>query len=182
MTYETPGDRMAELLVRADTEIAAAHDIGDLYARICDLAVGIGGYCMAWIGLAENDQNQTVRAMAHSGFDSDYIETINISWSSAPNGQGPTGSAIRTGTTQIVNAIETDPRMRPWRELALGHGYHSCISLPLRDAAGTFGVLVILARETGRFDATALEGLGALADKVSIAVGRLRFASYQRLG
>jgi hypothetical protein len=33
---------------------------------------------MAWIGYAENDADKTVRPMASAGFETGYLETLNI--------------------------------------------------------------------------------------------------------
>jgi GAF domain-containing protein len=181
MTQEPSLDRVSELLVRAEREIAISTDMLDLYNRICDVVVGIGGYCLAWIGLAENDTGKTVRPVAYSGFNSDYMESINISWADVPSGRGPTGISIRTGQSQLVNAIATDPSVRQWRKLALDRGYSACLSLPLLDKTSSFGALVILAREAERFSPDDVQALETLAAKVSTAMVALRHKHMQQL-
>ena len=152
MNEDSSNHRINDMMDLLDSEIDSARDLNELYARVCDLVVGVGSYCMAWVGLAESNEEQTVRPMAHSGFNSGYIESIKISWSNHANGKGPTGRAIRTGEVQIVNDVSTDLGMRPWRELALAGGYNSCISLPLKDNVSIFGAIVVLACEKQKFN------------------------------
>lgn len=181
MENEFSSLRIKDMMARLDAEIVAARDLHELYTGLCDLVVGVGAYCMAMICLAENDDDLTVRPVAYAGFNSRYIETIKLSWSNLPNGSGPTGAAIRTGEVHVVNDVSTDPRMRNWREMALGRGYRSCISLPLSDRVETFGVIVVVAREVERFDAEAVAALTLLAQKVSTAVIRLRKIAHLQL-
>jgi GAF domain-containing protein len=164
-----------------DSEIEAAINLRDLYERICDLGVGVGAYTMAWVGLAEYNAEQTVMPVARAGFNSDYLETLNISWSERENGMGPAGSAIREGETQVINGIRTAPAMRLWRMRAVKRGYQACIALPLQDQDGTFGALFFYAREEGRFDEDEVEALITVAQKVSAAVMRLRLMARRQL-
>lgn len=171
----------AELLSLVDAEIADAINLMDLYTRICDLGVGVGGYTMAWVGLAEHNAEQTISPVAHSGFNSNYIETLNITWSERENGMGPAGSAIREGEPQVTNSIRTAPDMRLWRKRAIKRGFESSIALPLQDQEGAFGVLSFYARSEGRFDEAEVEALSTVAQKVSVAVVRLRLATQMHL-
>lgn len=181
MQKEPHSGHVGDMMSRLDTEIEAASSLKDLYTSVCDLAVGVGGYCMAWVGLAEDNDDKTILPMAHSGFSSRYIESIKISWSDRANGNGPTGTAIRTGKVQVVNDICTSPCMQPWCDLATKRGYNSCISLPLHDDSTSFGVISILARESERFDDDEVEALTMLSQKVSDAVARLRLNALKRL-
>jgi GAF domain-containing protein len=116
------------------------------------LCVDNGGYLMAWVGYAEEDQAKTVRPVAQAGYESGYLETINISWGNNPQGQGPTGTAIRTGTPHIIQNILTNASMAPWRQAALERGYQSSVSLPLICDAKILGALNIYACEADAFD------------------------------
>ena len=78
----------------------------------------IGGYRLAWVGLAEQDEEKTVRPVGCAGFEEGYLGSVNISWADTETGQGPTGQAIRTGQTSIVKNMATDPTYAPWREEA----------------------------------------------------------------
>ncbi len=102
-----------------------------LYNDICQTLVKDIGYDLAWIGLAENNPEKTVRPIAHSSKKDGYINSINVSWADNEYGQGPSGSSIRTKKTMILKDIQNDNRFTPWISKALEYGYHSVIGIPL---------------------------------------------------
>lgn len=106
-------------------------DESELLPRICDIIVEIGGYRLAWIGYAEEDEEKTVCPVAQAGYEEGYLETLKITWADTERGRGPTGTAIRTGQPSAARSILTDPNFEPWREEALKRGYESSIALPL---------------------------------------------------
>ena len=153
--------------------IHATSDQG-LLQQVCELLVGPGGYVMAWVGFAGNDEARSVRPVAQVGFDAGYLGQAGITWADDERGRGPTGTAIRTGTTQVNQDFATDPRMAPWREAARQRGYQSSVALPLREEAGTFGALMIYAREPDAFNAEELQLLEELADDLAFGIRTLR--------
>jgi len=95
-----------QALVRAPEEAA-------LLADICRILVEHGGYRMAWIGFALQDDAKTVQPMAQAGCAQGYLETAQITWADTERGRGPTGIAIRTGQPAVMNNIQTDPAFAP---------------------------------------------------------------------
>lgn len=134
-----------------------------LLAQICDLVVSMGGYRMAWVGLAVDDAEKSVKCIAQAGAGESYIENLQLTWGDGPGGQGPTGSAIRLGQTQVNQNILTNPRMVPWREAALAHGYQASIALPLLAQTARYGALTIYAAEPKAFTPQEVELLEELA-------------------
>ena len=89
------------------------------------------GHELVWIGYAQNDKRKSVKPMAYYGFDSGYINQMDITWDNDEHGNGPTGTAIKTGKPALCRNMETDPSFSPWREAALTRGYASSLVLPL---------------------------------------------------
>ena len=87
----------------------------ELLDDMCRVAVEIGGYRLAWIGFVEYDETKTVRPMAWAGEHPEYVPTANITWAEAARGQGPTGTAVRTGEVEVNQNVATNPVMAPWR-------------------------------------------------------------------
>lgn len=157
-----------QVLVRAENEEKLLHDI--CYV-ICENA----GYRMAWVGFAEHDEAQAVRPVASAGLDDDYIKSLCITWADTDHGQGPAGTAIRSGQTAVIQDIAKDPRTMPWRESALRHGHRSCIALPLKDdKARTFGSLTICSGEPDFFTGDETRLLEELADDLAFGITVLR--------
>jgi PAS domain S-box-containing protein len=162
------------VLVHADTE-------SELLNAICRLIVEISGYRMVWVGIPEQDLEKTVRPVAQFGYDDGYLANAKISWADTERGRGPTGTALRTGLTQINQNFQINPSSAPWREKALKHGYKSSIALPLKAAAERLGVLTIYAQEEDAFNEVEVNLLQELADDLAfgIASQRMRVALVQ---
>lgn len=159
-----------QILVRAEDEAGLLRDI-------CRIVVEEGGYCLAWVGFAEQDRRKSVRPVAQAGFEKDYLDTLNITWADIPRGRGPTGTAIRTGQPIIARNIKTDPAFAPWRAAAIKRGYASSIALPLITNGRALGTLNIYANEPGAFDAEEVKLLRELADDMAYGIAALRFRS-----
>ncbi len=156
-----------EALVRAANE-------PELLNAICRLVVETGGYRLAWVGVPEQDAAKTVRPVAQYGHDEGFLAAANISWADTELGRGPTGTAIRTGTVQVNQNYLSNAALAPWREAALERDYLSIISLPLKSAASTFGVLSIYASATDAFNATEVTLLQELAEDLAFGIQTLR--------
>ena len=164
-----------QMLVRATTEAALLHDI-------CQVIVEKGGYRMAWVGFAENDENKSVRAAACAGCDEGYLEKSKITWSDTnERGRGPVGIAVRTGQITICHDFQSDPAVAPWREEAARRGYASLMALPLRNAGKVIGVMALYAAEANAFIATEVKLLTELAADLAYGIQALRTRAEHRL-
>ncbi len=94
-------------------------DEEEFMRQVCRIIVEEGGYRMAWVGYAEDDEEKTVRPVAVAGTDDGYLDEVLISWGDAVQGQGPTGTCIRTGAIEYSHDIATNPRSKPWRSAGL---------------------------------------------------------------
>jgi len=153
--------------VRAKTE-------DELFQDVCRHIVEIGGYRMVWIGLSEDDEQKTVRPVAHSGFEQGYLNKLNVSWSDTERGRGPTGRAIRSGQPVHSQNIATDPEFAPWREDALARGYTSSLALPLINESVTYGALNIYAADGDAFGADETRLMQELAGDTAYGIVTLR--------
>jgi signal transduction histidine kinase len=55
----------------------------------------------------------------------------------------PSGDAIREGKTIVVNDIESDPRLEPWRELLAKFNIKTVIWVPLFEGGKAFGTMIL---------------------------------------
>ena len=157
-----------QALVHAATE-------AELLEQICHTIAELGGFRMTWVGFAENDVANTVRVAAVAGHEAGYLAEAKISWSEAEEwGRGPAGIAFRTGQTIICQDLQTDLDFAPWRVEAGRRGYASSISLPLRQAERTFGILMIYAAETNAFHPTEVALLTAMSEDLAYGLQALR--------
>ncbi|KON47613.1 hypothetical protein AL013_07620 [Mariprofundus ferrooxydans] len=167
-------NRALKTLSSVNHTLVHAQSEEELWQGVCRAAVEEGGYLLAWIGYAEENETKSVRVMASHAVRTGYTNGIRISWDDVPEGRGPTGMAIRTGKSRYIQDIEYDPAMAPWQENALAYGYKACIALPLFENGKPFGVLTIYAAETDAFNDQEIALLEEMAGELDYGIHMLR--------
>ena len=145
-----------------------------LIREVCRIIVDVGGYQLAGVGYAEQDQEKTVRPIAQWGSGKQVMESLKIRWSDTQWGRGATGRAIRTGRPYVAQYITTNPDYTPWQAEAIEVGYSSSVALPLIDGREAFGALSIYAIEPDAFDADEVDLLTKLANNLAYGITFLR--------
>ncbi|HEX8978627.1 MAG TPA: EAL domain-containing protein [Parasulfuritortus sp.] len=174
---EAEQDRLNRALrLLSDCNMALVHAEAEypLLVEICRLVVKTGGYRMAWVGYAEHDEARTVRPIAQFGYEAGYLDTVDITWADTERGRGPTGTAIRTGRTDVNQSVLTNPRMAPWREAALKRGYQASIALPLVNEGATLGALTIYSADPDAFNREEVRLLEEMAGDLAYGIVTLR--------
>jgi PAS domain S-box-containing protein len=173
-------NRRLRMLIEGGQAVIRATEEGALLDEICRIVVDSGGYRLAWIGYAEQDEEQTVRPVAQAGFEDGYLETLRITWADRERGRGPTGTAIRTGQPSLARDLQRDPKFAPWRSEAAKRGYASSLALPLNHQGGCLGSLNVYAAEPDAFDPEETGLLQQLADDLAFGVASLRNRAERR--
>ena len=143
--------RASSLLRAQRRELMEFDDEEEIYRAACRFAVEVGQFRFAWIGLPDHD-NGLIRPHVWFGEGETYLDALRVAMCSGPEADGPTGIAYRTHTIAVVSDIATDPRMEPWRERALAHGFRASAAFPFRREEGGGGTLNVYSNEPG-FDA-----------------------------
>jgi PAS domain S-box-containing protein len=161
--------RVYDFVIAARREVVRAQSVEGLFQGICNVAVELGGFALAWVGLLNADRS-TVLPVAASGATS-YLDEIELSLEGdIVTGRGPIGTAIREQRAAIANEIETDWRLTPWRDKALEHGLRSAGSFPLLDNGQVAGVLTVYMHDEGFFTEEEVRLLEQLADDMLLAM------------
>ena len=176
-------NRTLRALSRSDEALMRAEEESAFLEEVCRIVIQDCGYAMVWIGYASDDEDKTVRPVAHAGFDEGYLETLNLTWADRERGRGPTGTAIRTGKPILCTDMLTDPRFEPWRDEAIRRGYASSLALPLLDEGRAFGAVTIYSTQPDPFSEEEIELLSEMADGLTYGIAslRLRLQSRQTL-
>ena len=144
-------NRIYSLISQINNLILRSKNREELLQEICRIAVAYGKFRMSWIGML-NDDGKTVNTAALYGVENGYFSKDHeISILEEPNGQGPTGTAMREGRTVICNNIATDPLMDRWRERARQRGYRSSIAIPIVVLDKTIGSFNLYSGEPNSF-------------------------------
>lgn len=160
-------NRTLRTLGAGNEALVHSKDETELLQRTCEAVVTTGGYRMAWVGMAEEDDARTIRPVAFAGVEDGYLSLSRISWGNVPEGGGPTGLSIRTGKPQVNRDTAGNTAMTPWRAAALERGYRSSMSLPLIGPSGPFGCLNIYASDPHAFSADEIGLFSDLANNLA---------------
>ncbi len=174
---EKARDRLArahKFLSESDGLLVRSGNEQELLSEICRLSVETGGYLMAWVGYAEQDDAKSVRVVASSGYEEGYLENVRISWADDELGQGPGGVAIRTGATVFHQDFQNDPGSVPWREAIARRGVRSVIAIPLVVDNRILGIFSAYSAEPNAFVPEEVTLLETLAQDLSYGIETLR--------
>jgi signal transduction histidine kinase len=167
-------NRTLQTLYQCNQALVHATDEQELLEAVCHVLVETGGLRMAWVGYRERDAEKTIRPVAQAGYDERYVESVKATWADSERGQGPTGTAIRTGEPSWTTSIRTDLSFAPWRAEALKRGYCSNLALPLTSDGEPFGALTLYADAPYVFNERTVEQFTELANNLAYGVTALR--------
>ncbi|HEV8020303.1 MAG TPA: EAL domain-containing protein [Candidatus Lustribacter sp.] len=158
-----------QILGEASIRFVHARDEGELLQGMCDFALATGAYSLAWVGRAEADKSVSVLARSGNAASLDYF---SVRWDDSDRAQGPTGTAIRTGSVAIVRA--GDSRLTPWMDHTRENPDRVVISFPLFDDGRVFGSLTLASRDPQAFGPDEVAVLEQLANNIAYGMAALR--------
>lgn len=172
-------NRVLKTLSECNHTMLRAESESELMQSMCEAIIASGGYSLAWIGMVHQDGNKSVEIVAIAGNGREYVEALSLTWDDCPKGNGPVGSAARTGKTQIVHDAQSDPRFKPWREAAKKYGYAAIIALPLKEKSRVFATLNIYSTSTMAFNDDEVALLEEVADDLTFGTVAVRAEAQQ---
>lgn len=159
-----------DAILAVSRSVADGHDVQDTLGQIAMTAARlVRARGAAIVLLAE--QSQTGLAVASSyGLSSRYTEFLN-EIQPLEIGRGVSGTAVARDEPVLVRDVATDPLIAPWREMILGEGYRSLVSIPLGPRDGDpMGVLNVYRGRAGSWAGRDIQLLSGLADHAAIAI------------
>ncbi len=163
-------NRLFAFISAINQAIVQTENEAQLLQVTCRIAVEIGQFKMAWIGLldengllnivnVEGDENSATELLKHDGTDYKSPEMRNT----------PIGKVLRTGKYAVSNHVQNDPVMEQWSEEWVKHDIKAIISLPLFKSGKVSGVFGLDSNIENFFDT---KEIGLLKE----AVGDISFA------
>lgn len=164
-------NRLYLFISQINQMIVRALDEETLFREACTIAVSLGEFKLAWIGMI-NKYTKNITPVMIAGEDREYlsvIKTISID-NNIPEGRGPGGTAIREDRYIVCNDIENDLLMLPWREEALDREYLSLMVLPIRKFGKVVGIFSFYSDEKNFFDSEEIALLEEATGDVAFAL------------
>lgn len=155
-------------------------DERQLMNEICRIFIEVGGYRMAWVGLASDDAERTITPVAGWGDDQDFIELFKVSCMNNDLGKGPIKTAVKSGKPVVIQHLQSDSTCETCRIRFLQHGFCSSIFLPLSNQGKTFAALIIYSAGKSAFDEEEVTLLTNLAADLSYGIAALRLSEENR--
>lgn len=155
-------------------------DEQDLLEGMCRAIVDAGGYRMATVWYAERDEGRSLRPMAEAGYPGGIARLAELkgTWADDERGRGSVAAAVRSGRTQLVADIASDPGYAPWRPNLPDCA--SVVACPLRVDGEVIGALSMYACEPDAFSADEVKLLTESADDLAFGIATLRARVHQQ--
>ncbi len=131
---------------------------------VCEGLAASMAYPIVWLGVKEADGTVSMRASGGRGWRG--VPAADGRWDDSPEGAGPSGTAIRTGRTQIVTVAGVPPG--PWLTRANAAGVKQVAAIPLVAPRGVLGVICVGLGDVGSLDPEHLDALDAFAARLSL--------------
>jgi PAS domain S-box-containing protein len=162
-------NRIAKVVTAINKEIVRGTNEHELFERACRIAVELGGFRFAWVGVVD-EASGDVRPVARWGYEDGYLDEVAINMRREDAARGPTGLAVRTGEHAIAEDMNEHPGLTPWQSAFARRGYRSSGSFPLRREGQVIGALSIYSTQRAAFGPEERALLDGLAADMSFAL------------
>lgn len=163
-------NRIHRVLSASNGAILRIRDRDELINEACRIAVDLGRFRMAWVGLLDPATDDVICA-AHSGVGREFIERTQITKrEDEPTGRGLVGWTLRDGRRTVTRDVHDDPRMSPWAAGLKALDVRSAAAFPLRVHGRVIGALTLYSREPSFFDEDELRLLDEVAGDTSLGI------------
>ncbi|MDP4290106.1 MAG: GAF domain-containing protein [Bacteroidota bacterium] len=163
-------NRLYNVISRINQMIVHNQRRETIFSEACNIVIRHGKFRMAWIGLLD-EEKETIVPVAWAGAEHGYLKKIKvIPYTNIPEGNGPTGLAIRKGKYFYCNDIAHDPVMSLWKEEALERNFRASIAFPIRLFGKVIGAFTIYVTEPHFFNQTEIDLLSQVTSDISFAL------------
>jgi PAS domain S-box-containing protein len=157
-----------EILSRTTQAVSKAASVEALYRDVCDVAVNVGKFTYAWIGVPNGS---TIVKVASAGVDNGIMSEFSLSIDpDDPRSQGPTGRAFISGSYQVLNDFFDGSMPASFLELAERAGFNSSASFPIREGGRVSAALCVFSKFKNYFSEEMVATLSDLTPILSYAL------------
>ncbi|NNM54541.1 MAG: GAF domain-containing protein [Spirochaetales bacterium] len=170
--------RLYQALAEINYSVSQIREPQVLWQKLCQILVEQGGFKLAWIGWDHPDHQLTVGAQF--GDTLRYLDGIIVRSDTSPEGQGPTGRALRSGRPEVVNDLLYSSGFSVWRSRAEQSGFHSSATFPIWQEGKTVGGLMVYSTEKNFFGSDEVRLLEEAVRNIVFALDRTELERQNR--
>jgi len=158
------------MLSGVNSAITRIHHRVDLFRETCRIAVTVGEFNMAWVGVIDPDTLDG-EVIAWYGGEEKQVKHIKLTARpGTPESDRPSCTALREKRPVVSNDIENDPSLQSIVAILRQHGHRSMGAWPLVVGDRAVAVLGLSAQEANFFDAEQVALLDELADDLAFGL------------
>lgn len=159
-------NRIYAVLSDINKTIVLEKDRQEILVKACEIAVGKGGFRMAWVGMHDAAAHK-VQPVASAGVVDGYLDLVNIDLSDKARRSGTSGTCFLSGEHVTCSDVEHEPLVAPWRDALLKRGCRSSASFPIKVGGKVIGNFNLYSSEVGFFN----EEETLLLDELAMDIG-----------
>lgn len=164
-------NRLYTFISAINQNIVHARHEAELLDNACDIAINIGRYKLAWIGmLGDNGRLSFVSIRGDDGAVSELRDLSGLDFTGPSLAATSTGKVLRTGVYAVSNDVQNDPALERWRDAFIRQEIRANISLPLIKSGTVVGVFVLNSTTINCFDHQEITLLQEAAGDISFAL------------
>ncbi len=161
--------RLYAMLAATNRAVIEAASPADLFATVCRVAVEVGGFALAWVGVPRDGMVDVATKYGQS----EYLDELVVSLDpDNVTSRGPTGRALREGAPQVINDFLASDMTLPWHRRAAGYGFRASASFPIREGGRVVATLGLYSDHVGYFTDELVRALSEITPVLSFALDR----------
>lgn len=171
MSGESTGDRFrsSEVIQAVTRALVGATNREELDQGVCEAIVSFDPYTLAWVGEHDAATDAVVPTTATGAVD-DALEGSSIAVRAAPSKDGPTATAVRTGSIQVRQELGDHPEHELWHQEAPRGGFQASAAIPVGGDDHQHGVLTVYADRPEAFDEAETALLAELGETIAAGI------------
>jgi PAS domain S-box-containing protein len=162
-------NRLYKVLSNINHSIVRIRNSEDLLKKTCQIAVELGEFMIAWIGVPNHNTGELVE-IAYSGPERKTGASIVINQSDPEFTDYPAIKVLKSGAPVIDNQAESFIIDYNWENKLLPDGKYSVVSYPLKLHENIWGVITIYAENSNFFDHQELNLIDEIVLDLSFAL------------
>jgi len=159
-----------ETLSAGNHALLRAVDETQLLKEMCQAAVAVGGYPLAWVGYLQDNGNKPLVVVGQAGASGSF----NPNWCESAGDGRAAERALRTARTVVSKNLCGETSASEWREFVDRFGLASCIAMPLVINGRAMGVFTIYSHRDDGFDSKEQAILEEMAQDLAFGINALR--------
>ncbi|MGZ3819439.1 MAG: PAS domain S-box protein [Mucilaginibacter sp.] len=171
--------RLYRFISRINESILKSENAIEVYREACRIAIEVGGFRMAWIGIY-NEQKDSITPIVWNGHEGGFLKAIDVESMKVSESAIPSARAIRDGSHFYYNDIANDPDIpQSIKNEMVKMGYLSGVSLPIFIGGNIVAAMVLLMDRPFFFNEDEIKLLRGMIDNITYALDKIRILELQ---